>query len=1437
MHRKSLLIFIIAGLLIFQLGGFSVIYAETFPDFTNGGGADWGDGFYRPISVTNFTGSAITDCPVRIVLDTASLGSPYGNIKSNGYDIRFTATDMKTEIPYYMASFSNTSYSYFWVKVPSLPAGDANIYMFYGNISATSASTTTIFSVTDLKWDGPISARSNTPRYFASVIMGDGTVMAWGDNTYGQLGQVASNQCNTAVTNTSLSAVITACVESGCGSYHNLALLKDGTVRAWGKNNYGQLGNNSTTNSETPVIPQGLGNIVDISGSQYHSIACDSGGNAWSWGYNGYGNLGDGTFTQRTVPVQVTGISTAQKVAAGESWSLAKLSDGTVRSWGSNGSGQLGIGITATASSALSMTAISNAITIAANCYLYSSGVILSDGNVNIWGANSSGLFGINSTSPSNSSDPVTPQGISNVRSLAFCSHGTTIACKTDGTVWTWGEGEWGEIGNNSTADQYLPTQVPLITNSAVAVAGGYGHVLALLNDGKVLAWGYNSNGQLGIGTNSPSIISYTVQTSYIGTTNTAVSVAGSNGGSIACMADGKVLRWGATGVTSYLPIEMPYIGTTNTAKSVAAGNTHYLVVMADGKVLSWGTGNSDGQLGDNTNVAKTTYPVEVKYIGTTNTAVAVAGGYNHSLALMADGTVLAWGDNQYGELGDGTSGTDRWMPVTVTGLTNVVSIAAGYYHSMAVTADGKVWAWGYNNNGQLGQYFASSYTTPRVVKDLSNVKDISGGGSHSLAVKNDGTVWAWGSQSSYGQLGDNSTTQRNWPIKTNYIGTTNTAIAVTAGYYHSLALMNNGKVLAWGCNNNGQLGDNSQTNRYQTVEVKYIGTTNTAIAVAAGYYHSVALMADGKVLAWGDNSKGQLGDGNATTDQWMPITVPGISNAVAIAAGAYHTIAITADGTIWAWGDNTEKQLAYPNLGDVLTPQAVTNLSNVRSLTHGYYHSAACKRDGTVWGWGRNTEYQLGDGTITSPRTTPIQTQFIGVTNTAVAVTAGQYHSLSLMSDGKVLGWGYNASGQLGDNTQVNRNLPIQVKWIGITNTAVAIAAAQDHSFAVMSDGKILAWGVNSNYALGDGTAVTPRLQTIQIPFIGTTNTAVAVVSGEIHGLALMSDGTILGWGWNLDGELANTGAGMSSPYTVQVAKTVITTTYKAVAIAAGQYHSLALAEDGLVWAWGSDSNGQLGNGAGGGGATPVSVTGLTNVVAIAAGTSSSYALKADGTLWAWGRNSDGELGDGTGVASQVPVQVAGPLNIGKRYDSGCGLPYAVGKASDIYFFRDILAADPKSAAPSAEVTAITIKQAKTSNWVDLVKGKEIKMGQSIAQVSFTMNTNGGTAHWKRFRIDKGITGVATPVPDAKIEAQVWMENNGNGFWDSGDTLISKGNFANGTCYLNMKRHVVSAQAKTYYIVYKLSDNIGGGQKAGVKVGSGTWLEFEDAVASGVPQ
>ncbi|MBI4332557.1 MAG: family 16 glycosylhydrolase [Chloroflexi bacterium] len=349
-------------------------------------------------------------------------------------------------------------------------------------------------------------------------------------------------------------------------------------------------------------------------------------------------------------------------------------------------------------------------------------------------------------------------------------------------------------------------------------------------------------------------------------------------------------------------------------------------------------------------------------------------------------GEVWAWGYNNSGQLGNGTI-TDSLIRVQVTGLSGVTAIAGGDYHSLALKSDGTVRAWGQNYLGQLGNGANANSSTPVQVSSLTGVTGIAGGTSHSLALKSDGSVWAWG-RGDYGQLGNGTTTNRLTPIQvSNVTGVT----AIAGGGHHSLALKSDGSVWAWGENYLGQLGDGTTTDRSTPVQVTGLsGVTG----IAGGTSHSLAMKSDGSVWAWGRGDYGQLGNGGNANSS-TPVQVSGLSGVTAMAGGDNHSLAMKSDGTVWAWGLNSSGQLGNGTTTRSSTPVQVTGLTGMTAIAGGGNHSLAVKSDGTVRAWGQNYLGQLGNGTTTESH---IPVQVYGLSG-MTAVAGGVYHSLSLKS------------------------------------------------------------------------------------------------------------------------------------------------------------------------------------------------------------------------------------------------------------------------------------------------------------------------------------------------------------------------------------------------------------------------------------------------------
>lgn len=336
------------------------------------------------------------------------------------------------------------------------------------------------------------------------------------------------------------------------------------------------------------------------------------------------------------------------------------------------------------------------------------------------------------------------------------------------------------------------------------------------------------------------------------------------------------------------------------------------------------------------------------------------AGGW-HSLAICNDSTVKGFGENATGQLGNG-SNTDSNIPVSTSGLISIVSVSGGgdqlEAHSLALKADGTVWAWGSNLYGGLGNGSINNTNTPVQTLLLNDIISIAAGGWHSVALKNDGTVWTWGWNTD-GQLGDGSTTDRSIAAVVNGLqGITH----IASGTYHVLALKNDGTVWAWGDNVSGQLGNSTTVDALSPIQVQ--GLSNI-VAIAAGRFFSLAIKNDGSVWTWGENLYGQLGNGT-TLDSPIPVQVNGVAAAIPaiVACGAFHVALVKNDGTTCSWGRNTYGNLGNGTVNNSSTPVLVQSMSNVASIAAGTNFTLYHKSDGSFWACGRNTSGQLGDGT-----------------------------------------------------------------------------------------------------------------------------------------------------------------------------------------------------------------------------------------------------------------------------------------------------------------------------------------------------------------------------------------------------------------------------------------------------------------------------------------
>lgn len=346
----------------------------------------------------------------------------------------------------------------------------------------------------------------------------------------------------------------------------------------------------------------------------------------------------------------------------------------------------------------------------------------------------------------------------------------------------------------------------------------------------------------------------------------------------------------------------------------------------------------------------------------------------------------------------------------------------------MALSAKGRVWTWGANLYGELGNGTYNGSITPQLAL-IFNVTKICAGTSISVALKSNGTVWTWGTNIQ-GLLG-NGSNMTDSPIPVQVSGLLD-VVDISAGGSHVLALKSDGSVWAWGMNWSGQLGNGTGGFfQFMNYPVKVYNLSGAAKIFAGGNF-SFAIKKDGTVWAWGDNSS-YFGNGNFM-GSYIPVQISNLQGLSLAIGRNSHNLAISTNGTAYAWGTNWYGELGNGTnafLSSSNFPQQILSLSGIVQVSPGSFYSLALRNDGTVWSWGVNWENQLGNGTTTFLSNVPTQvvrdSSGNPLTNIRV-ISAGYKHSLVIRNDGSVLAWGNNSSGQLGIGNNISSNIPLKV-------------------------------------------------------------------------------------------------------------------------------------------------------------------------------------------------------------------------------------------------------------------------------------------------------------------------------------------------------------------------------------------------------------------------
>jgi alpha-tubulin suppressor-like RCC1 family protein len=730
-----------------------------------------------------------------------------------------------------------------------------------------------------------------------------------------------------------------------------------------------------------------------------------------------------------------------------------------------------------------------------------------------------------------------------------------------------------------------------------------------------------------------------------------------------------------AYGSASVASTQTVAVAVATFTPAVSAGFDYSCALSSNGTIKCWGY-NGEGELG-NGSFTDSSSPAQVSGI---TDATAISAGNDHTCALISDGTVECWGDNTYGQLGNGTSGNQSSTPVQVSDITSATAISSGSSHSCALLSGGTVKCWGYNVDGELGNGTKTGSSTPVQVIGVTSASAVSASSYDTCALISGGTVECWGDNGD-GQLGDGVTNHSHgpdWsgndfsPTPVQVSGITS-ASEVSAGGWHGCVLVSGGTIKCWGGNSNGELGNGTTSDSWTPVSVYSSGTTpvTNVTQVSAGSWHSCAVISGGTVECWGYNSDGELGNG-ATVDSSNPVQVSGIASASSISAGGEHSCSIVSGSAVECWGDNYYGELGNGEKGYSLTPVQVSNITDATEISSGdEYFSCARVSGGTVKCWGYNDYGQLGNGTTTDS-SIPVTVYLSGTTPLAhvTHVSAGGHFACALISDGTVWCWGDGSYGQLGNGTSGNQSsTPVQVSGIdGTTVKATQISTGIVSACAVLSDHTARCWGWNRSGELGNGSTAdgsTP-VEVEGVGGSGYLNGVTQVSAASDHTCAL-TGGTVKCWGDNGEGELGDAVTNHSgvtkdwlgndfSPTPVAVSNITSAT---AIGSSKGEY-SCALISGGTVKCWGQGGAGELGNGQNTDSFTPVQVSNITSASAAGGGEAYSCAVLSDGTVECWGSNEDGQLGNGTTTSSSSPVQVSGITSasaVDGAYDHTCAL------------------------------------------------------------------------------------------------------------------------------------------------------------------------------------
>jgi len=1100
-----------------------------------------------------------------------------------------------------------------------------------------------------------------------------GAAYCWGSDATGQLGNNSTTQSNVPVavsTSGVLAGVTLTQISTGGSAGFACALSSAGAAYCWGANTNGELGNNSTTQTNVPVAVSTSGvlggvTLTQITSGDASACALATMGAAYCWGFDTNGQLGNNSTTQSTVPVAVSGGLTFSQINSGANHSCALTTAGAVWCWGYNGNGQLGNNSTTQSLVPVAVTAtgVLSGVTLAQISTGYQVSCALSAaGTAYCWGQ---GALGNGTTGQSLVPVTVTATGVLSGVTLAQLSAGgsatgpTACVLSSTGAAYCWGNNATGQVGNPATGVNF-PVPVAVMSESTM-IASGYSHS-CLLRNGKAYCWGDDTYGELGNNTTTTTPVSTPVAVYTAGALSglTLIQISAGQDWTCALASTGAAYCWGNNSIAvSGDTIDLG--NNTNTASSapvlvsgglfftqISVGGDFACGLTSAGVAYCWGNNRSD-QMGNGGGMASIV-PGAVTVTGVLSglTLTQIDAGSSYTCALASTGAAYCWGLGTSGQLGNSASTTSsRAVAVTASGVLSgvtLVQITTGGTSTCALGSSGAAYCWGAGDSGQLGNGSTTAIQNTAVAVTATStgmpLTQITAGTSFACAVDVTGAAWCWGLGTPGDQLGNNLNASSSTPVAVTATGVLAGVILfqISSGQVATCAQGTTGAFYCWGTNTNSQLGNASTTSSDVPVTVAGIvpGAPTSVAAfpastTAAVYWVTPASLGTGTLTGY--LATASPGGATCTTTTALSCTITGLAN------GTTYTITVIARTTD---GNSANSTAA------TVTPWPPG------AIAAGGRESSCTIYSGKAYCWGDDSDGELGNGVTTATaQLTPVAVSTGGVLAgvTLTQITMGYWHVCALASTGAVYCWGYDVDGELGNGTTSSTpsNVPVLVSG-GLTFTQ--ISAGQYSTCGVTSAGAVYCWGLGSSGQLGVSGSTASSSTPVAVTTTGTAlagRTIVQVAAGYYHTCALDNTGLVYCWGTDTYGQLGNN----TTSTTAQPAATAVYTTGTPMAgrtivqITAGGQHTCALDSIGLAYCWGYGTNGQLGNSTTTSAqSVPVAVytagalAGVT-LATISATEFHTCALGSTGLAFCWGYNADGRLGTNNTTTTSVPAAV----------------------------------------------------------------------------------------------------------------------------------------------------------------------------------------------------